>query len=140
MEKQKSILIVDNNPDDVEAIQNIVSPNFQYRIALYGHDALNLAKKYRPQAIVLAMNLPDMDGLALCQLLRQVPGLKKAKIVVITSKSSIDEQMKTIECGADDYLPKPICSKELSKALEKDHLNLDFVDRLMDIREKDFQK
>lgn len=76
-----------------------------------GEEGLYLAEQFTPDAIVLDVMLPTLDGLSLLQRLRE-RGFK-TPVLLLTAKSSVENRIKGLDLGADDYLPKPFDHGEL---------------------------
>ncbi|MBN2905808.1 MAG: diguanylate cyclase [Rhodobacteraceae bacterium] len=73
-----------------------------------GKAALAIAKRDRPDLILLDMMLPDMDGIALCQRLRSDPATATIPIIMVTAARSPDAKMRALNAGADEFLSKPL--------------------------------
>jgi two-component system alkaline phosphatase synthesis response regulator PhoP len=102
--------------DDEEAIVKLVSFNLQKEgfetIAAYdGREALELIHREHPDLVVLDVMLPEMDGFALCRLLRQEK--ISTPILMLTAKDEEIDKVLGLELGADDYLTKPFSPREL---------------------------
>ncbi len=81
-------------------------------VATNGTDALWLATENTYDAIVLDVMLPGTDGVAVCQSLRAAG--RWAPIVMLSARDAIDDRVRGLDAGADDYLPKPFSFSELS--------------------------
>ncbi|MCS7009504.1 MAG: response regulator transcription factor, partial [Chthoniobacterales bacterium] len=76
--------------------------------------ALEIARHNLPTVIVLDLMLPGLSGEEVCKILKNDPSLSKIGILMLTAKSSTEDRIKGLEIGADDYLPKPFSTKELT--------------------------
>jgi DNA-binding response OmpR family regulator len=106
------ILIV----EDDEVILNTLAYNlnrqgFRVHKATYGAEALKLARKTRPDLILLDVMLPGESGIRLCERIRQED--REVVIVMVTAKDAEEDKVRGLEAGADDYVTKPFGMKEL---------------------------
>ena len=103
------ILIVDDEKDILEFLSyNLQKEEYQVSTALNGVLALQLAKKIKPDLIILDVMMPEMDGIATCQALREMPETKDALILFLTARSEEYSELAGFNAGADDYVTKPI--------------------------------
>ena len=139
------ILIVDDEKDILEFLSyNLQKEEYQVSTALNGVLALQLAKKIKPDLIILDVMMPEMDGIATCQELRKMPETKDALILFLTARSEEYSELAGFNAGADDYVTKPIKPKLLIsriKALLKRNKKNDSVNYIkIDEIEIDKQK
>jgi two-component system alkaline phosphatase synthesis response regulator PhoP len=120
----KKILIVDDDPDLVEAVTMILeSKNYDVAAAYGGLEGLQKAKSEKPDLIVLDVMMPDKDGYAVCKDLKADPKLGKIPILLLTavvSKIATTRytQQMGLETEADDYIDKPVEPEVLVKRIE----------------------
>ena len=118
------ILIVDDDPDLVEAVTMILESKDYDVIAAYGGiEGLEKAKAEDPDLIVLDVMMPDKDGYAVCKELKADPKYSNIPILLLTavvSKISTTRytQQMGLETEADDYIDKPVEPAELVKRIE----------------------
>ena len=111
---REKILIVDDETDIVDAITyQLKREGFRVQTAGDGARALALAQKELPDAIVLDLMLPELDGLEVCRLLRQQEKTKQIPILMLTAKTEEADRVVGLELGADDYVTKPFSVREL---------------------------
>jgi two-component system alkaline phosphatase synthesis response regulator PhoP len=114
MSTTKKILIADDEPDILEIIQfNLQQEGYEVVTAKSGDEAIEKAKKNRPDLIILDIMMPGKNGIEVCNILRIMPDFKKTLIVFLTAMSDESTEIKGLETGADDYLTKPISPKIL---------------------------
>lgn len=114
MSTTKKILIADDEPDILEIIQfNLQQEGYEVVTAKTGDDAIEKAKRHKPDLIILDIMMPGKNGIEVCNLLRMMPDFKKTLIVFLTAMSDEGTEIKGLETGADDYLTKPISPKVL---------------------------
>jgi DNA-binding response OmpR family regulator len=79
-----------------------------------GEEALNLTRTELPDTLVLDIMMPKMDGIEVCKRLKEDVILSRIPILMLTSLAGVDDRVKGLEAGADDYLPKPFDLRELA--------------------------
>jgi DNA-binding response OmpR family regulator len=105
------ILIVEDDPNLVEAIRyNLSREGYQVITALDGAQALENARRERPELIILDLMLPKLDGLEVCRILRKE---MTVPIIMLTAKTDEVDKVVGLEMGADDYMTKPFSMREL---------------------------
>ena len=114
----KKVLIIEDEANVARAEQLILQDHFQTHIAGDGETGLEMAKKLKPDLIVLDLMLPKRGGYDICFNLRQDDALKAIKILMVTAKNQQIDKNKGLMVGADDYLTKPF---EASHLLERVH-------------------
>ena len=108
----QKVLLVDDEPDIIELLKyNLEREGYQVSTALNGRDALKVAKANRPDLIVLDIMMPGMDGVEVCNQLRQLPEFKHTLITFLTARSEDYSQIAGFDAGADDYITKPVRPK-----------------------------
>ncbi|MEQ1789754.1 MAG: PleD family two-component system response regulator [Rickettsiales bacterium] len=103
------ILVVDDVPANVKLLEaKLTSEYYEVLTAVDGFDALEKAKKYKPDIILLDVMMPGMDGFEACQKLKADPDLSHIPVVMVTALSEKSDRLKGLESGADDFITKPI--------------------------------
>ncbi len=109
-----TILIVDDEPDVADLLKyHLQKAGYQTLVAGDGARALEIARRARPEAIVLDLMLPGMSGLEVCRELRKNPNTARLGILMLTAKGQPTERISGLETGADDYVTKPFSPKEV---------------------------
>lgn len=107
--KETTILLVDDEPDLLEMLSySLEKEGLRVITAQDGVEGLERAKKERPNLIVLDIMMPNMDGIEMCERLREEANLRLTPVVMLTAKAAERDEILGLEAGADDYLPKPI--------------------------------
>jgi DNA-binding response OmpR family regulator len=120
MAEKYKILIVDDNPANLELLAAFLLPNgFMVLKASGGKVAIEAAKSERPNAILLDIMMPGMDGLQVCEVLRSDPDFNRVPIIMVTAKDKAADIVQSLEKGADDYIVKPISQKDLIEKLNR---------------------
>ena len=112
--KGKKILIADDEPDILEILQyNLAAEGYQVITAKDGEEAIDKAKAFHPELIVLDIMMPKKNGIEVCNILRMQPSFGETLIIFLTALSDEKNQIHGLETGADDYVSKPISPKVL---------------------------
>jgi two-component system response regulator MprA len=106
------ILVVDDDRAVRESLRRSLAFNgYSVELAQDGLEALELIASNRPDALVLDVMMPRLDGLEVCRQLRSTGD--DLPILVLTARDSVSERVAGLDAGADDYLPKPFALEEL---------------------------
>ncbi len=135
--QKQTILVVDDTPLNLEVLVGILMDEYNIKLAKNGMTALKIAEKFKPDLILLDIMMPDMDGYAVCEKLKQNPVLKDIPIIFVTAKDQEADEAKGFKLGAVDYIAKPV-SPILVKARIKTHLAL--YDQERELRKQVFEK
>lgn len=110
---QHLVLVADDNADMRNYLEGVL--NSQYRLALAkdGAEALELAKRVRPDLILTDAMMPRMSGYDLLKAVREDKALRSIPVIFVTARAGTDAHVESLEAGADDYLAKPFDENEL---------------------------
>jgi len=111
---EEIILVVDDSPDALSLINDILeAENINVLVALEGQQALTIAKRMRPDMILLDAIMPRMDGFETCRQLKDDPDLAPIPVIFMTGLTDSTDIVRGLEAGGVDYLTKPIRANEL---------------------------
>lgn len=120
----ETILVVDDSPDNIDVIANLLKPLYKVKAATSGEKAISMAlSKNPPSLILLDIMMPEMDGYEVCQTLKEEPKCADIPIIFLSAKGEVNDITKGFELGAVDYVTKPI-EPEILIARIKTHLAL----------------
>jgi two-component system alkaline phosphatase synthesis response regulator PhoP len=112
--KQYKILVVDDEKDIQEFIEyNLKKEGYEVFLANNGVEAIEEAKRIKPDLILMDVMMPQMDGIQACQQIKANPSLNKIFIVFLTARAEEYSELAGFDAGADDYIAKPIKPKLL---------------------------
>ncbi len=112
--RKPRLLVVDDEQAIVDFIKlGMRYEGFQVDQAGDGYIAIDLAQRLQPDAIILDVMLPTMDGLETCRRLRENEATANIPILMLTAKDEVRDRVTGLEAGADDYLTKPFSFEEL---------------------------
>ena len=110
----KKILIADDEPDILEIIQyNLQNEGYEVVTAKNGNEAIDQAKRFTPDLIILDIMMPGKNGIEVCNILRMQPAFNDTLIIFLTALSDEGTEVKGLETGADDFITKPVSPKVL---------------------------
>ena len=110
----KKILIADDEPDILEIIQyNLQNEGYEVQTAKNGNEAIDQAKRFTPDLIILDIMMPGKNGIEVCNILRMQPAFNDTLIIFLTALSDEGTEVKGLETGADDFITKPVSPKVL---------------------------
>jgi len=112
------LLIVEDNDDVTDYLKSSLVAQYQFLLAPNGKIGLDKATEFIPDIIISDVMMPEMDGLTLCEKLKNDERTNHIPIILLTAKSSDDDRLQGLTKGADAYLPKPFNQDELSVILE----------------------
>jgi two-component system phosphate regulon response regulator PhoB len=111
---QDTVLVVEDEADMVNLLRyHLSKAGFGVLIARDGLTGLEIARKNRPDVVILDILLPQMDGFAVCKALKNAAETACLPIIILTARGETSERIKGLEFGADDYLVKPFSLREL---------------------------
>ncbi len=112
MNSPKTILIIDDDKDIVQTVKgNLSLDGYSVIFSYLGREGIELATTRQPDLILLDLNLPDIDGISICEILRKSFDFP---IIMLTARDSLSDKVLGLKSGADDYIVKPFEYLELS--------------------------
>jgi CheY-like chemotaxis protein len=114
------VLIVDDNVDTAQGLSRLlIHAGHEIALAHDGTQALAMAREQNPEAILLDIGLPGMDGFEVVKLLRQQSSSAEAVIIAVTGYGQPEDRQRVMEAGFDHHLVKPVDFDELKLLLQK---------------------
>lgn len=108
------VLAVDDDPDILELLQyNLKKEGYDVQTALDGQKAVETAKTFLPDLILLDIMMPHQDGVETCRQIREFPDLQGVFVIFLTARSEEYSEVAAFDIGADDYITKPIKPRAL---------------------------
>ncbi|RFS26995.1 response regulator [Chitinophaga silvatica] len=127
---RKSILLVEDEGAIRQLLKELLSPGYIIYEAGDGAEALDVIRRAMPDLIISDIMMPDMNGLELCNKIKNAPGSCHIPFIILSARGTIDQQTEGYEAGADAYLPKPFHAAHLLVRVRK---LLEYRDRLHEI-------
>jgi two-component system, OmpR family, alkaline phosphatase synthesis response regulator PhoP len=114
VQQKKTILVVDDERDLLDLIEyNLKKEGYDVLKAEDGVEGIRMAKKYKPDLVLLDIMMPKMDGLEACERIRADEDIMHTPIIFLTAKSDEKTEVTGLNLGADDFLTKPISTAKL---------------------------
>ncbi|MEA2165869.1 MAG: cyclic di-GMP phosphodiesterase [Thermoanaerobaculia bacterium] len=112
--KRDIVLAVDDNEQNLQLLEEYLSTwGYDVVLARDGREALQVFSDINPSVIVLDVMMPVMDGYEACSSIKKHSGGRTLPILMLTALTGTEDKIKALECGADDFLNKPINKDEL---------------------------
>ncbi len=113
-ESRSRVLVVDDDPLSRRILEQVlVSAGYEVETAVDGRDALAKLRHHRPDVVVTDWQMPVMDGLTLCRILKATEETRFTHVVMLSARGETESKVTGLETGADDYLVKPVEPVEL---------------------------
>jgi diguanylate cyclase (GGDEF)-like protein len=121
--KPPCILVVDDQPINIQALYRIFAPDHRVLMATNGAKALTVCKDDPPDLILLDVVMPEMDGHEVCERLKADEATRHIPVIFVTSHTDAAEETRGLELGAVDFIAKPV-NPAVVRARVKTHLTL----------------
>lgn len=124
---RRRILVVDDRPENRTLLVGLLAPlGFEVATANDGLDCLTQAVHFQPDAILLDLVMPALNGIEATQRLRQLDTLRSPIIIATSASAFENDRQASLEAGCNDFIPKPIQQKDLLACLSY-HLGLEWI-------------
>ncbi|WP_374120984.1 response regulator transcription factor [Neobacillus sp. PS3-12] len=106
------ILLVDDEPHILQFLElGLMNEGYEIKTAPDGMSAINIAQEFQPHVAILDVMMPGMDGFEVCKMLKKSGS--QTSIIMLTAKDEVEDRVKGLTIGADDYVIKPFSFEEL---------------------------
>ena len=120
------ILIAEDSPTQAEQLRYLLHESgHRVTVARNGREALAAAHQRKPSMIISDIVMPEMDGYALCREIKSEPTLKNVPVILLTSLASSVDIIRGLECGADNFIPKPYDENYLLSHVQNTLINFE---------------
>ena len=139
-ENRGTILIVDDNPDNLRLLSGLLSEHhYTVRLAQNGKRALATSRKEAPDLVLLDIMMPEMDGFEVCRQLREDERTAHIPIIFISALDETTDKVKAFSQGGVDYISKPFQAEEVLARI-KTHLSLSLLQLQLEKKNSELQK
>lgn len=115
------VLVVEDNLDSVHSLAMLIKTmGHEVQFAINGFAALDVARSFRPDVILMDINLPDFKGYEIARQLKYEPGLEKTRLIAITGLPDGEAQERALAAGCEQVYKKPLDPAVLEALLERD--------------------
>jgi CheY-like chemotaxis protein len=116
----EAILVVDDNPINLKVVKlSLEVEGYDVRTVPDAEQALALLATFRPRLVVMDIQLPGMDGLALTRQLKADPATRDAIIIAVTAYAMKGDEQRALDAGCDGYIAKPIDTRTLADTVAR---------------------
>lgn len=123
MNNRAAVLIVDDEPSNIEILTAVLEDEYEIFIATSGEEAISVATTVLPDLILLDILMPTVDGYEVCSRLKSNPMIADVPVIFTTTLGNEQDQIKGLELGAIDYVTKPVMP-EVVKARVRNHIDM----------------
>ncbi len=113
-----TVLAIDGCNDTLEQLQDLLHDNYRLQLAPSGSEGLAAARQHRPDAILIAIDLPDANGFDICRQLKAEPATATAPVIFLSSHDKEDEHDRVFRVGGADLVRKPLRRVELQSRVD----------------------
>ena len=106
------ILVVEDNKDNMAVVEAFLEDEFNLFCAGDGYEGFEMAKKIKPDLVLMDISLPEMDGVEVLNKIREIDELKDTVVVALTAHAMVGDKEKYLSSGFDAYMSKPIVDDE----------------------------
>ena len=122
-DKKSKILIVDDTPENLSVLFNLLNSRYEVLAAESGSVALEITEQDKPDLILLDIIMPEIDGYEVCRILKSSEDTKHIPVIFISALNEADNKVKGFDAGAVDYITKPIQHEEVFARIQT-HLDI----------------
>jgi CheY-like chemotaxis protein len=102
------VLVVDDNQDAADTLALLLEPlGYEVHVAYEGLGALRAVKSFDPDAVILDIGLPDLDGYAVARRIRQMPSTHRVEVIALSGWCRDEDRARSLRSGIDSYFAKP---------------------------------
>ena len=113
MAQSDKILLVDDNPVNIDLLEMLLGDEYILATADSGEEAIKVTQEFHPDLILLDIMMPGINGYETCRQLRAMQPARHIKIIMVSAKTMVLDRLQGYEAGADDYVTKPFNNGEL---------------------------
>jgi PleD family two-component response regulator len=118
IKRKIKVLVADDDKNVITIIRDSLPPDsYEILEATNGKEALGVIFSDPPDILILDIMMPDMDGYKVCEQLKKHDSTKNLPIIILSAKTSVDDKLRAMNLGIDDYIVKPFDPRELKARL-----------------------
>ncbi|MBK7143275.1 MAG: response regulator [bacterium] len=108
------VLVVDDEPEITDIVETFLAEaGYTVTVENHSRQAIAKAKEFKPDVVILDIMMPDIDGYAICQEIKQDPALASVPIIFLTGKDRNDDMGRSFKAGGDMFIKKPFSCERL---------------------------
>jgi len=113
VEKKIKVLVADDDKNVINIIRYSIGDKFEILEAMNGKETLGMVFATSPNILILDIMMPEMDGYMVCKELKEHDSTKNLPIIILSARVNVDDKLKAMGLGIDDYMIKPFDPREL---------------------------
>jgi CheY-like chemotaxis protein len=114
------VLVVDDNHDAADTLALLLEPlGYEVHVAYEGLGALRAVKSFNPDAVILDIGLPDLDGYVVARRIRQMPTKHPVEVIALSGWCRDEDRLRSANCGIDHYFAKPADPLQIVQTLAR---------------------
>jgi CheY-like chemotaxis protein len=115
---KRRVLVIEDNLDTVRSLALLLREmGHEVEYAINGYAGIEVARRFKPDVIILDLGLPGMDGFDVCRRLKKDPELSSSRVVALTGYAQEDYRERALKAGCEQHFVKPIDASALEKIL-----------------------
>lgn len=119
-DKQSHILLIEDNPNNIKLMVMLLEQQgYKVTVSIDAESGIEQAKSTLPDMILLDIQLPEMDGMEACKIIRQDPNFSHTPIIALTAFAMPGDKERILANGFDEYMAKPFNYREFLKLVER---------------------
>lgn len=119
MNDRPKILSIDDNDANQKLIEKALAGSYDVETAISGSTGIEVLARFKPDAILLDVDMPYIDGLRLCRMIRAEPSFNNTPVLFVSTLGSHQDQVRGYQAGGDDYITKPLNLTQLKDKLDQ---------------------
>lgn len=131
-----TILVVDDDADAVNYLQTLLSPYYNVVYRFNALKALEQMEEMEPKVILSDVTMPGMDGYEFCKKIKENPQLCHIPVILVTARTTVDNQVEGLQTGADAYITKPFAPKLLLAVIQSQIANRERIGNILKLSTK----
>jgi two-component system CheB/CheR fusion protein len=117
---RRRVLVVEDNLDSVHSMATLVKMmGHEVQFAINGFAALDIARKFRPEIVLLDLGLPDFSGCEIARQLKYEPGFESTRFIAVSALPELPHKQSSLDAGCEEFFKKPIDPAKLEELLAK---------------------
>ena len=122
------ITCIDDNTTNLRLLEKSLADDYEIQLIASSHDAISAIRTFQPAAILLDVNMPDINGYALCRQIRNEPDIAEIPVIFLSCLKELDDRLSGYNAGGDAYVTKPFELRELKSILHSQILRKQQMD------------
>jgi diguanylate cyclase (GGDEF)-like protein len=128
--EKRNILIIEDSESAIAMLTRVLTSEYNINVAMNGRDGIEIAKKTRPDVIILDIVMPDIDGFEAITILKKAVSTRYIPVIFITSLTNIEDEERGLALGGSDYITKPFSDAIVKLRVKNQIRMLDYINTI----------